>query len=76
MSDLSKATPEPFRLPDGDLDRLGSEPATAPTAPLPTINAPAAEATNAEPADGPTSVFILALGARRTPPSWPHSATA
>lgn len=85
MSDPSKATPEPepFRVPDGDLDdlastlaktmakvrqhgvildRLSSEPTTAPTAPQPADDAPASETTDADQAEGPTSVFILALG--------------
>ncbi|MBT2487771.1 DUF4913 domain-containing protein [Streptomyces sp. ISL-96] len=83
MSDPSKAAPEPFRVPDGDLDdlastlaktmaevrqhgvildRLGSEPTTAPTAPQPADDAPASETTDADQAEGPTSVFILALG--------------
>ncbi|MFD9503433.1 DUF4913 domain-containing protein [Streptomyces sp. NPDC060035] len=81
MADTSTTAPvpEPFRVPDGDLDdlastlaktmaevrqhgvildRLGSEPAP----PRPTDEAPAAEAADFEQADGPTSVFILALG--------------
>jgi hypothetical protein len=83
MSDPSKAAPEPFRVPDGDLDdlastlaktmaevrqhgvildRLGSEPTTVPTAPQPADDAPAAETAAADQAEGPTSVFILALG--------------
>jgi hypothetical protein len=85
MSDPAKATPapEPFRVPDEDLDdlastlaktmaevrqhgvildRLGSEPITPPAEPQPADNAPAAETASAGPADGPTSVFILALG--------------
>ncbi|MFI5993938.1 DUF4913 domain-containing protein [Streptomyces sp. NPDC051362] len=83
MSDPSKATPEPepFRVPDEDLDdlastlaktmaevrqhgvildRLGSEP----TAPQPAADAPAAETADADQAEGPTSVFILALGGK------------
>ena len=87
MSDPSKATPEPepFRVPDGDLDdlastlaktmaevrqhgvildRLGSEPTTAPTAPQPADDGTAAETTDADQAEGPTSVFILALGGK------------
>ncbi|MCX5314759.1 DUF4913 domain-containing protein [Streptomyces sp. NBC_00154] len=84
MSDTSKSAPgpEPFRVPDGDLDdlastlaktmaevrqhgvildRLGSEPAPVPAAPQPSDEAPAGTA-GSEPADGPASVFILALG--------------
>ncbi|WP_405988383.1 DUF4913 domain-containing protein [Streptomyces sp. NBC_00986] len=79
MSDTSTTAPvpEPFRVPDGDLDdlastlaktmsevrqhgvildRLGSEPAVAPQG----VDAPTAQ--TASEADGPTSVFILALG--------------
>ncbi|QHC21416.1 DUF4913 domain-containing protein [Streptomyces sp. GS7] len=80
MPDPSKATPEPFRVADGDLDalastlaktmaevrqhgvildRLGSETDSASQS---TSDIPAAEATDADKADGPTSVFILALG--------------
>ena len=78
MPDTSKTTPtpEPFRVPDGDLDdlastlaktmaevrqhgvvldRLGAEPAPVPAAPR-------AEAADSAQLDGPTSVFILALG--------------
>ncbi|AXE80801.1 DUF4913 domain-containing protein [Streptomyces atratus] len=85
MSDPSTTTPdpEPFRIPDGDLDdlastlaktmaevrqhgvildRLGSEPAPASSALQPTDGVPAAEAAESEQEDGPTSVFILALG--------------
>ena len=81
MSDPSKATPtpEPFRVPDGDLDdlastlaktmaevrqhgvvldRLGAEPAASQQ----DDGAPTAEAAGSEQLDGPTSVFILALG--------------
>ncbi|MCX4870854.1 DUF4913 domain-containing protein [Streptomyces sp. NBC_00257] len=85
MSDTSKTTPgpEPFRVPDDDLDdlasalaktmaevrqhgvildRLGSEPAPASVEPHSADDVPAAQATVAEQADGPASVFILALG--------------
>lgn len=85
MSDTSKTTPtpEPFRVPDGDLDdlastlaktmaevrqhgvildRLGSEPDPEPGVPRPEDGALMAEAADSERADGPTSVFILALG--------------
>ncbi|MFD5030270.1 DUF4913 domain-containing protein [Streptomyces sp. NPDC058405] len=85
MSDTSKTAPdpEPFRVPDGDLDdlastlaktmaevrqhgvildRLGSEPSPASAARQPTADVPAAEAAESEQKDGPTSVFILALG--------------
>ncbi|MEU0629151.1 DUF4913 domain-containing protein [Streptomyces sp. NPDC005989] len=85
MSDTSKTTPgpEPFRVPDGDLDdlastlaktmaevrqhgvildRLGSEPAPASAEPQPADDVPAAQAADSEQADGPASVFILALG--------------
>ena len=85
MSDTSKTTPapEPFRVPDGDLDdlastlaktmaevrqhgvildRLGSEPDPEPAAYRPEDGALTAEAADSERADGPTSVFILALG--------------
>ncbi|MCX5340275.1 DUF4913 domain-containing protein [Streptomyces atratus] len=85
MSDPSTTTPdpEPYRIPDGDLDdlastlaktmaevrqhgvildRLGSEPAPASSALQPTDGVPAAEAAESEQEDGPTSVFILALG--------------
>ncbi|MFJ6101876.1 DUF4913 domain-containing protein [Streptomyces sp. NPDC092359] len=44
------------------LDRLGSEPAPAPTAGQQGDGAPEAEADSPEQADGPASVFILALG--------------
>ncbi|WP_329348917.1 DUF4913 domain-containing protein [Streptomyces sp. NBC_01261] len=44
------------------LDRLGSEPDPEPAASRPEDGAPAAEAAESERADGPTSVFILALG--------------
>ncbi|AEW95140.1 MULTISPECIES: DUF4913 domain-containing protein [Streptomycetaceae] len=83
MSDPRKTAPdpEPFRVPDGDLDdlasalaktmaevrqhgvildRLGSEPASA--APQPNDDVPSAEAADSAQEDGPTSVFILALG--------------
>ncbi|MFB7301005.1 DUF4913 domain-containing protein [Streptomyces rubiginosohelvolus] len=83
MSDTSPTTPgpEPFRVPDGDLDdlastlaktmaevrqhgvildRLGSDP--VPDASQQTDDVPAAEAADAEQAEGPASVFILALG--------------
>ncbi|MFI1367970.1 DUF4913 domain-containing protein [Streptomyces griseochromogenes] len=85
MSDTSKTAPgpEPFRVPDADLDdlastlaktmaevrqhgvildRLGSEPAPAPPAARPANDVSEAETANSEQADGPTSVFILALG--------------
>ncbi|MFE3774516.1 DUF4913 domain-containing protein [Streptomyces sp. NPDC059122] len=85
MSDTSKAAsgPEPFRVPDGDLDdlastlaktmaevrqhgvildRLGSEPVPASTAPPPIDNVPTAEVANSAQEDGPSSAFILALG--------------
>lgn len=83
MSDTSTTAPEPepFRVPDTDLDdlastlaktmtevrqhgvildRLGSEP--PPLSPAPTDAEPAAEAAGSAQGDGPTSVFILALG--------------
>ncbi|MFD3846305.1 DUF4913 domain-containing protein [Streptomyces microflavus] len=83
MSDTSPTAPgpEPFRVPDGDLDdlastlaktmaevrqhgvlldRLGSDP--VPDASQQTDDVPAAEAADAEQAEGPASVFILALG--------------
>ncbi|MFJ7946839.1 DUF4913 domain-containing protein [Streptomyces sp. NPDC096354] len=44
------------------LDRLGSEPAPAPASPQPAHDAPAAGPASSKPTDGPTSVFILALG--------------
>ncbi|MGV4927599.1 DUF4913 domain-containing protein (plasmid) [Streptomyces sp. BHT-5-2] len=44
------------------LDRLGSEPTATPAAPQPTDNVPTAEAADSAQEDGPTSVFILALG--------------
>ncbi|OIK08073.1 DUF4913 domain-containing protein [Streptomyces monashensis] len=44
------------------LDRLGSEPAAASAALQPTDDVPAAAATDSAQEDGPTSVFILALG--------------
>ncbi|MYQ48729.1 DUF4913 domain-containing protein [Streptomyces sp. SID4985] len=85
MSDTSPTTPgpEPFRVPDGDLDdlastlaktmaevrqhgvildRLGSEPDPAPAADQQADGVTGAEAAGAEQGDGPTSVFILALG--------------
>ncbi|MCX4398851.1 MULTISPECIES: DUF4913 domain-containing protein [unclassified Streptomyces] len=85
MSDTSKTTPgpEPFRVPDDDLDdlastlaktmaevrqhgvildRLGSEPAPASAEPQPSDDVPATGAAESEQADGPASVFILALG--------------
>ncbi|MEV7088024.1 DUF4913 domain-containing protein [Streptomyces sp. NPDC093085] len=85
MSDPSTTAPgpEPFRVPDGDLndlastlaktmaevrqhgallDRLSSEPAPAPATSPPADDVPASEAADAAPEDGPTSVFILALG--------------
>lgn len=89
MSDTSPTTPnpgpEPFRVPDGDLDdlacslaktmaevrqhgvildRLGSEPDPIPAASPATDGAPEAEAADDEQADGPTSVFIIALGSK------------
>ncbi|MFD9427317.1 MULTISPECIES: DUF4913 domain-containing protein [unclassified Streptomyces] len=85
MSDTSTTAPgpEPFRVPDGDLDdlastlaktmaevrqhgvildRLGSEPAPASAALQPTDDVPAPEGADSGQEDGPTSVFILALG--------------
>jgi hypothetical protein len=85
MSDPSKTTPapEPFRVPDEDLDdlastlaktmaevrqhgvildRLGSEPDPEPAVSRPEGGALTAEAVDSERADGPASVFILALG--------------
>ncbi|MFI6948215.1 DUF4913 domain-containing protein [Streptomyces sp. NPDC050422] len=83
MSDTSTTAPdpEPFRVPDGDLDdlastlaktmtevrqhgvildRLGSEPASAP--PQPGDGIPAAAAADSAQEKGPASMFILALG--------------
>ena len=85
MSDPSKTIPdpEPFRIPDGDLDdlasalaktiaevrqhgvildRLGAEPTPAPVKTQPTDEPATAGDANSEAEDGPTSVFILALG--------------
>ncbi|MEW1660595.1 DUF4913 domain-containing protein [Streptomyces sp. NPDC093707] len=44
------------------LDRLGSEPESVPAADQQSDGAPAAEAVGPEQAEGPASVFILALG--------------
>ncbi|MFJ9139043.1 DUF4913 domain-containing protein [Streptomyces sp. NPDC102256] len=83
MADTSPTAPgpEPYRVPDADLDdlastlaktmaevrqhgvildRLGSEP--EPTGSQPMDGVPEAEAADSKKADGPTSVFILALG--------------
>ena len=78
MSDPSKTTPapEPFRVPDGDLDDLASTLAKTMAEvrqhgvvldrlgaePTPVPAAPRAEAVDSEQVDGPASVFILALG--------------
>ncbi|KND38316.1 DUF4913 domain-containing protein [Streptomyces acidiscabies] len=84
MSDPTQGSPEPFRVPDDDLDdlvstlaktmaevrqhgvildRLGAEPeTTAPTAAEAVATEPDPEDSPAEKSDGPTSVFILALG--------------
>lgn len=78
MSDPSKTTPdpEPFRVPDGDLDDLASTLAKTMAEvrqhgvvldrlgaePTPAPAAPRAEAADSEQLDGPASVFILALG--------------
>lgn len=89
MSDTSTTAPdpdpEPFRVPDGDLDdlastlaktmtevrqhgvildRLSSEPPPASAAPQPIDGVPAAEAAGSAQGNGPTSVFILALGGK------------
>ena len=78
MPDTSKTTPdpEPFRVPDGDLDDLASTLAKTMAEvrqhgvvldrlgaePTPAPAAPGAEAADSEQLDGPASVFILALG--------------
>ncbi|MEU1476167.1 DUF4913 domain-containing protein [Streptomyces sp. NPDC005760] len=75
MSDPSKATPEPFRVPDGDLDDLASTLAKTMaevrqhgvildrlgSEPVSTPQ-PTAGAAGTDKADAPASVFILALG--------------
>ena len=78
MPDTSKTTPtpEPFRVPDGDLDDLASTLAKTMAEvrqhgvvldrlgaePTPVPAASRAEAVDSEQVDGPASVFILALG--------------
>ncbi|MEU6664029.1 DUF4913 domain-containing protein [Streptomyces sp. NPDC046821] len=81
----TSSVPEPFRVPDGDLDdlasalaktmaevrqhgiildRLGSEPAPDPADPQQGDGASAAEAADTTQPDGPSSVFIVALGGK------------